>query len=159
MLTQIQKTAAFTVLLVLASLVAMLFSYRAAYHMVRSGTGLVLGKEHAQQAQQLRQYRNELVQLASEFLERSKRYPGPGTEDFQKWIAQDFSPRFHEFRRSLLDAQLPAEPMAALLQAAEKLAAALSQPERGDLRVLATDQALEAASVVDGFLQGWASPQ
>ncbi len=155
MFTQFQRTLAFAVTVALFSLTAMVFSYRLAYNAARSGVSPVLREQHEKQAERLRALRDDMVRLASVYVERSKQYPGPGTPEFSQWLNQDFMPKFNDMRRRLLEADLPAEPLAALLQASEKLSAAVSQPERGDLRVTAADDALEAASVVDSFLSGW----
>ena len=154
LLTGIQKTLAFLVVLVLFSLAGMVFSYQLAYQAVKAGVSPVLKEEHEKQAEEIRALRDDLVRLASTYLERSKQYPGPGTPEFKQWIDHDFMPQFNGLRQRLLEAQLSAEPMAALLQASDKLSAAVLQPERNDLRVAAADQALEAASMLDGFLSG-----
>lgn len=126
-----------------------------AYRAAKAGVSPVLSQRHRQQAEIMQGIRNDLVRLASAYLERSKQYPGPGTEEFKQWLERDFTPQFNDLRRRMLETELPSEPTTALLQACEKLSAAISQPDRNDLRVAAADSALEAASVVDSFLAGW----
>lgn len=152
MTRNLKNALGFGATLLVAALICMLASYAVVREMVRSGAAPNLHVERQRENAQLREFRDELVRLASEFLERTKRYPAGSSEELQDWTTHEFLPRLNDLRRRMQEAMLPAEPFAALFSAAERVAAAAGQPDRADLRVTATDEALEAASIVDTFL-------
>ena len=104
------------------------------------------------QSESMRAMANELAQLTTLFLDEARKRPINGEEAFFSWLERDYKPALNDLRRRLLATRLPDTPSGVLLAALDRVMEMAANPDRADLRVIATDQVLEANTTVETYL-------
>lgn len=95
----------------------------------------------------MRALSNELVGLASEFINQSQPALLTGANDFDQWRAASFLPRLDDYRRRVIAEAGPLPELAPLLEAADTLAAQAKR-DAADREAVAV-AVLEAATSVE----------
>ncbi len=140
-----------------ALVVACALSMAIGYAVVRTATEdpaqlLARAQAHRAEGDEIRGLSKQLAQLTSEYLDRI-RARSPETEaSFQSWLSNDFKPALKELERRMLASKSNEKPLAALLGAVQRVAAMAEQPDRSNLRIVATDDVLEATTQAEAYL-------
>lgn len=104
------------------------------------------------EAQQLRDFSNELVVLTADFLGRAEQPEsqplGQGAE-FNRWASRVYGPKINDLRQRMLRSDLAGRAYHALLAAADRTAAMGARPDDDRLRRLAARDVLAAAGQVE----------
>ena len=99
------------------------------------------------EAQQIRQFSNDLIQLQALYNNRAGQIEGNA---LQQWIEQDFLPRLNGFRNRLRNAQgMNEDVQARFLATSDKVAAMAVRPGDVDLQRSANEAVLEITSIAE----------
>ena len=104
------------------------------------------------EAEQLRQFSNTLLRLTGEYLSNLSRRGGGHAPGLRTWAAHDFRPGLNDLRRQMARSPVSAQPLTALLAAADRLALMVADPEDAQLRRAALDEVRSASDAVEAYI-------
>lgn len=140
-------------IIVIASSLSMLLSFALVQYLAKDASfDLQPAQDRIQQAGELRDASNWLLELTTEFLTKAASpSTDPGSE-FERWRAYSFRPRLNDTRERLAASAAPEHLVAPLSEAAASLAALSVNHDQPDLRSRVARQVLDATAAAEAWI-------
>lgn len=135
------------------ALAAMGLTFVLVLFLLQRGSSSAITAEGLEDADQLRQYSNELLDLTSEYLDRVPESDAPIDRDTRDWIDWRLRPQLNDLQQRMLRSEVRHPALPDLIAASDRAASMASQPEDRALRIRGIDLILDATESVETALR------